>query len=133
MTDCVFCKIVAGELPSYKVWEDDNILAFLTIEPIARGHTLVIPKDHHQDIFQTSEEALAAMNVACKKVADLLKEKLGVENVNIINASGKAAQQSVFHIHYHVVPRYEQDGLDLWFHGEQKPAKDFEKVLEALQ
>jgi diadenosine tetraphosphate (Ap4A) HIT family hydrolase len=116
MSDCVFCKIADGKIPSYKIYEDENFIAFADAHPIVDGHTLVIPKKHYENIFDLSDELAGKINLVCKKVAILLKEKFGVNAVNIVNASGKAAQQSVFHIHYHIVPRKENDKLDLWFH-----------------
>jgi len=114
--ECIFCKIVKGEIPCEKIWGDENFLAFLDVNPVVEGHTLVIPKKHFENIFETSDEIAGKINLVCKKVAILLKEKFNVNAVNIVNASGKAAQQSVFHLHYHVIPRRESDGLDLWFH-----------------
>ena len=116
-TKCVFCDIVNGEIPSVKIWEDEGHIAILDANPVTEGHTLLIPKEHYENIFELPDELAAQMNIACKKVAILLREKFNVNAVNILNASGKAAQQSVFHIHYHIVPRRESDGLDLWFHG----------------
>lgn len=117
MSDCVFCKIRDKEIPSNLIYEDDIVMVILSIEPAAPGHMLVIPKNHFRDIFSTPCDILGHMNIVCKKMAVLLEEKLSAEGVNILNASGAPAQQSVFHIHYHVVPRYANDKLDLWFHG----------------
>jgi len=114
---CIFCKIVSGEVKSYTLYEDDFLRAFLDVSPVSRGHILVIPKKHYENIFDASDEILERINVVCKKMAFLLKEKLGASGVNVVNASGKDAQQSVSHLHYHVVARYENDPLDLWFHG----------------
>jgi len=116
MDECIFCKIVKGEIPCEKIWEDENFIVFLDVNPVAEGHTLVISKKHFENIFEASDEIAGKINLVCKKVAILLKEKFDVNAVNIVNASGKAAQQSVFHLHYHVIPRRENDGLDLWFH-----------------
>ncbi len=132
MADCIFCKIVEGKIPSKKVFEDEMCLALLDVNPIVEGHTLVIPKKHFKDIFEIDEKTIGHMNEICKKVANLLKERLDVRAVNILNASGKEAQQSVFHIHYHVVPRRENDGLDLWFHGKRNGTIDLDKVFKKL-
>jgi histidine triad (HIT) family protein len=113
-SDCIFCKIVRGEIPCHKIWEDENLLAFLDINPLVEGHTLVIPKKHFQDIFDIDEENISKINEGVKKVTGLMKENLKVDGVNVLNASGKSAQQSVFHIHYHVIPRFENDGLDIF-------------------
>lgn len=122
MDDCVFCKIVKGEIPCHKVYEDDSVLAFLDIYPKAKGHILVIPKKHFENIHEIEEESLCDVISIVKKMSLLVKEKLGVKSVNVLNASGKEAQQSVFHIHFHVLPRTEEDSLDV-FHSE----KEFEK------
>ncbi|MGD9276458.1 MAG: HIT domain-containing protein [Candidatus Pacearchaeota archaeon] len=102
MDDCIFCKIAEGEIPCYKIYEDGEFLAFSDAHPAAEGHTLVIPKKHFENIFELPENLVGKINIVSKKVAELLKEKFEINDVNILNASGKAAQQSVFHIHYHV-------------------------------
>jgi len=112
MTDCVFCKIVKGEIPCHRVYEDERTFAFLDINPVARGHTLVIPKAHHQDIFDAPSEDVTAVAQSAKKVAEALVGGLGAEGVNILHASGSAAEQSVFHLHLHVIPRRRGDGID---------------------
>jgi len=132
--ECVFCKIVNGELPCHKVWEDEDILVFLSIEPVKSGHALVIPKKHYENIFDVDEEILGKMNVVCKKVGEMLKKNFESEGVNVLNASGEVAQQSVFHIHYHVIPRNKNDGLNLWFHGEiNGEKKDLGEVAKKIK
>lgn len=132
-SDCIFCKIVKGEVPCHKIWEDENFLAFLDIKPVGEGHTVIIPKKHYENIFETPEDLIGKINVVCKKMALLLKERMGINNINILNASGKAAQQSVFHLHYHVVPRKEEDGLNLWFHGSSKDKIGLEETYNKLK
>ena len=117
MEDCIFCKIIKGDIPSYKLYEDNDIFVFLDINPVSKGHLLVIPKEHYENIFETPTEVLGKINQICKKMALICKERLDATGVNVLNASGKDAQQTVFHIHYHVVPRHKDDGLDLWFQG----------------
>lgn len=131
MNDCIFCKIVNNEIPSSVIYEDDYVKSFLDVNPVSKGHILVIPKTHYKDIFETPDEILERINTVCKKMAILCKEKLNATGVNIVNASGKDAQQSVFHLHYHVVPRYKDDGLNLWFHGNKHQAQ--ENILEILK
>ena len=104
--DCVFCAITVGEIPSFKVYEDDTVLAYLDINPCSKGHTLVIPKAHSAGLLDTSDETLAAVLARVKKVAAHLKEKLGCDGFNILQNNGAAAGQSVFHLHFHIVPRY---------------------------
>jgi histidine triad (HIT) family protein len=111
--DCIFCKIVAGELPSAKVYEDDRTYAFMDIAPWTRGHALVIPKAHARDLGEIEQEDLAAVAATAKKIAELQRERLGAEGVNLLNAYGAAAWQTVFHFHMHVIPRYAGDGMQL--------------------
>jgi histidine triad (HIT) family protein len=111
MSDCIFCKIVAGEIPSRKVFEDERFLAFLDIFPAGRGHTLVIPKEHHADIHTMPGDLYGALATAAKHVADLLKSKLGSEGTTIFQMNREAGWQTVFHSHIHVIPRWSGDGL----------------------
>lgn len=133
MKDCVFCKIVNGEIDSVKIWEDEDILVFLDVNPVSEGHSLVIPKKHHENVFEIPNDLLGKINIVCKKIAKLQKEKLGISAVNILSASGREAQQSVFHIHYHVVPRKEGDGLDLWFQGKSKEIDELKRTAEKIK
>jgi histidine triad (HIT) family protein len=105
---------VKGEAPAKKVYENEKVLAFLTIGPISRGHLLVIPKKHFENIFDIDEDYLKEIIFATKKISQKLKKNLKADGVNILHASGKDAQQSVFHFHLHLVPRYKNDGIDTW-------------------
>src|SRR3954465_12362674 len=109
--DCLFCKIVAGELPSTKVAEDDRTFAFMDINPATRGHLLVIPKEHAVDLLSVPEEDLAACAAAAARLAGLAKERLGADGVNLLNSCGSAAWQAVVHFPLHVIPRYEDAPL----------------------
>ena len=104
--NCVFCAIAAGEIPCFKVYEDDLVLAYLDINPFAEGHTLVIPKAHTTGLLDTSPETLREMIVRVQKVAARLKDALPCDGFNILQNNGEAAGQSVFHLHFHIVPRY---------------------------
>lgn len=108
-TDCVFCKIVAGELPSTKVYEDADTLAFLDIGPVVKGHTLVIPKAHHDPITGTPDDVLRNLIVVVRKVAQALTGGLKADGINVSQANGKVAGQIVPHIHFHVIPRFRDD------------------------
>ena len=129
MKECIFCKIANKETPCFGVYEDSLVKVFLDTNPVSEGHLLVIPKEHYRDIFETPDRILGRINQVCKKMALLFKEKLNVDGVNIVNASGAQAQQSVFHLHYHVIPRYNNDNLNLWFHGKLKKIGS-EKIKE---
>jgi histidine triad (HIT) family protein len=111
--DCIFCKIVAGDLPATIVDEDERTIAFMDIAPATRGHALVIPRAHAADLLSVEEEDLKAVAVASRRLAARAKERLRADGVNLINACGAAAWQTVFHVHVHVVPRYEGDPLRL--------------------
>ena len=113
MKDCIFCKILNKELPGKIVYENDNIFALVPIDQIAEGHLLVIPKKHYKDIFDIPDNVLKELISVTKKISIDLKNG-DVTAVNLLNASGIDAQQSVFHFHMHVVPRRKDDGLDLW-------------------
>ncbi len=127
LPDCIFCKIVRGEIPSFKVSEDDKTLAILDINPVSRGHTLVLPKDHYVNILDAPEPALAATMNATKKVANALATY--AEGVNVNHNANKAAGQVVDHLHFHIIPRYTQDGLQLW---KGRGAYGKEEALEVL-
>ena len=131
MDDCVFCKIVRKELPAYVVYEDDATMCIIPLDMELLGHLLVIPKQHSQDIFSTSPETLAAIMKTVKKMSALVKEKLGATGVNIVNASGKDAEQTVFHIHFHVIPRYTNDGVKVWPKF-PRPDVDKQELLKRL-
>ena len=104
--NCVFCAIEAGEIPSFKIYEDDRVLAFLDINPFSKGHTLVIPKVHCEGLLDADEDVLAALVLRVKQVAGRLKTALGCDGFNILQNNGEAAGQTVKHIHFHIVPRY---------------------------
>ena len=110
---CIFCQIVQGELPSYKIYEDDYVYAFLDISQDAVGHTLVIPKEHYENILDINQESLSKVMMAVKKISNHYVDNCGYTGVNIMNASGKDAQQSVFHLHFHIIPRKDGDELDI--------------------
>jgi histidine triad (HIT) family protein len=111
--DCIFCKIVAGELPSLVVAEDDHSVAFLDVNPATPGHTVVVPKEHHRDLLTIEPPALEATLATAQRVARTLSEKLDTVGVNLLNNCGADAWQTVFHFHVHVVPRYAEDALRL--------------------
>lgn len=111
MSECIFCKIVEGAIPSYKVYEDSHCYAFLDIFPANRGHTLVIPKNHVKDIHEADAQTYGHVAATAKIVADLLSTKLKSDGTTIFQMSREAGWQTVFHLHMHVIPRWENDGL----------------------
>ncbi len=120
--DCIFCKIVAGELPSRRVDEDERTIAFMDISPATRGHALVIPRAHARDLMEVDPEDLRAAAVAAKRLAERMLRRLGADGVNLINSCGAEAWQTVFHFHIHVIPRYAGDPLKLpWVPAPGRP------------
>ncbi|HVR05641.1 MAG TPA: HIT family protein [Solirubrobacteraceae bacterium] len=111
--DCIFCKIVAGELPATIVDEDERTIAFMDINPATRGHALVVPRRHTRDLLEIEPEQLQAVTVAAQRLAGRASERLQADGVNVINSCGAAAWQTVFHFHLHVIPRYESDAMRL--------------------
>ena len=131
--DCIFCKIAAGELPAEVVQEDEDTIAFMDINPWTRGHALVIPRNHSRDLLEISDEDLAHASAAAKRLAARMHERLGADGVNILNARGPAAWQTVFHFHFHVIPRYEGDPLKLPTRPREADQEELAAVAEELR
>jgi histidine triad (HIT) family protein len=111
--NCLFCKIVAGELPSQQVDSDERTVAFMDISPATRGHALVVPRNHATDLLEADPEDVAAVAVAAQRLAGRAVDRLGADGVNLLNSCGATAWQTVFHLHMHVIPRYADDPLKL--------------------
>jgi histidine triad (HIT) family protein len=111
--DCIFCKIVAGELPAERVAEDEHTVSFMDLNPWTRGHALVIPRRHSRNLYEVPEEDLCNTATAAKRLAERMRDLLGCDGVNLLNACEPAAWQTVFHFHIHVIPRYADDTLRL--------------------
>jgi len=131
-TDCLFCKIVAGEIPATKIYEDEFTLAFLDIVPVNPGHTLVIPKKHYENIFAAPEETLVQMMKTIKKVAHGIKDGLHIDDMNIGMNNGTHSGQTVYHAHIHLMPRKQGDGYGLW-HGKKYPDGEAAKIAEQIK
>jgi histidine triad (HIT) family protein len=130
MSECIFCKIVEGSISSHKVFENENCYAFLDIFPANRGHTLVIPKNHVKDIHEADAKTYSDVAATAKHVADLLQRQLGSDGTTVFQMSREAGWQTVFHLHMHVIPRWDNDGLHKpW---DIAPAQDSD-LLEVLQ
>lgn len=130
--DCIFCKIIKGEIPSYKIYEDDMTYAFLDIACDSYGHTLVIPKKHCVNVLDCDKEYLEATIDTVKKISGHYVDDCGFEGVNVLNASGESAQQSVFHLHFHIIPRRAGDGIDILALKDKKEL-DLAAVCEKLK
>jgi histidine triad (HIT) family protein len=130
--DCLFCKIVAGEIPSHKIDEDDKTLAFMDINPWTRGHALVIPKAHSRNLYDIEPADLAAIHATAQRVARRMRDRLASEGVNILQSSEPVAMQTVFHSHVHVIPRYSDDGLRLPAHPQPADHEELAQLAEEL-
>ena len=115
--DCIFCKIAAGEIPAIKVFEDGDTLAFMDIHPLTDGHLLVIPKRHAEGIWDVDEASLTATMRTVRVVSQGLKQALGLDSLNLLQANGKWAAQSVPHLHFHLIPRHRDDGAGMDWRG----------------
>ena len=130
--DCIFCKIINKEIPSYKIYEDEYTYAFLDIAKDVDGHTLVIPKKHAVNVLDCDNETLAHVMNTVKKIANHYVNDCGFEGVNILNASGISAQQSVMHLHFHIIPRKSNDNLDAFphFNGAKEELEYYYNLLK---
>ena len=134
--NCIFCKITQGDIPSAKVYEDDDVYAFLDLSQVTKGHTLIIPKTHAKDIYETSDEIASALFARVPKVANAIKKTYEPLGINILSNTGEAAGQSVFHLHIHLIPRYgEGDGFKpVWnTNGDAYSQEDLQTIAQAIQ
>ncbi len=131
--DCIFCKIAAGEIPSATLYEDEDFRVILDIEPASKGHALILPKEHYANLYELDDEIAAKVLVLAKKLVTALKDILGCDGYNIVQNNGKAAGQTVFHYHMHLIPRYEKDNVRIgWTPG--KLNENFkQELLERMQ
>jgi histidine triad (HIT) family protein len=133
MKDCIFCNIVRGEAKSWKVYENEQVYAFLDIHPVSQYHTLVVPKKHFVAIFDISQEELLEVMAVIKYLTSLYATKLGIQHVQLINNSGREAQQDVFHFHFHIVPRSFGDGQDVKWNTHPEWVGQFDHLLQRLK
>jgi len=132
MDDCIFCKIAKGEIPCSKVYEDENVLAFLDISPANKGHTLIIPKEHFETLIDIPVGLLSKMMKTARKVSKKVEKKLKAEGYNIMMSNREAGEQVVKHAHIHVIPRYKSDDFKLvWTHKKYEEG-EMEKYREKL-
>ena len=136
MSDCLFCKIIDGSIPSLKVYEDEHVFAFMDIMPLTKGHTLLIPKTHCQDLFEMPEEVAANLYKVAPKIANAIKASFNPVGMNTVNNNGAAAGQSVFHYHLHFIPRYDEtDGLKVEWNSRQAefPTEAIQSIAASIQ
>lgn len=126
---CIFCKIANGEIPSKTIYEDEEFRIILDLGPAAKGHALILPKEHYADLFQLPEETAKKAIVLAKKLGSQMVDKLHADGFNLVQNNGEAAGQTVFHFHMHLIPRYKDDNQKIgWV-----PGKPEEKELEEIQ
>ena len=131
--DCIFCKIVAGELPAEIVDQDEHTVSFMDINPWTRGHALVIPRTHSRNLLDIDPEDLARVAAGAKRLAERMRERLGCDGINLLNSSEPAAWQTVFHFHMHVIPRYDDDPLRLPGAPQQVDQDELQAVADELR
>lgn len=130
--DCVFCKIVAGEIPALKIYENHHAIAFLDINPVNPGHTLIVPKEHHETFLHTPPEVLHDIMDAALRIAPVVVATVGADGFNLDLNNGEAAGQVIFHTHFHLMPRFANDGLRPWPHKSYGPG-EAEKLAEEIK
>ena len=130
--DCIFCKIIAKELPSADVYENELLVAFLDIHPVSVGHVLVVPKNHTNDFLSTDDMLLSNLLPSIKSIASAVMKGMGAHGCNISTNNGSAAGQVIFHLHWHIIPRFSSDGLKLW-HSKEYREGEMEKVAKTIR
>ena len=131
--DCIFCAIVAGEVPAEKVDDDEHTIAFMDLNPWTRGHALVIPRRHTANLYEIDDDDLRHTAVAARRLARRMRERLDCDGINVLNAAEPAAWQTVFHFHLHVIPRYENDSMKLPVRPKQAEADELASVARELR
>lgn len=132
-SDCIFCKIVRGEIPCSKVYESETCLAFLDIAPVNKGHALVLPKAHHPTIWDTPAELGSGLMDALGAVSTAVRKATGADGVNVMQNNLEAAGQLVPHLHFHVIPRFEDDGLELWAQAQYDSMDEMNSLAEQIR
>jgi histidine triad (HIT) family protein len=131
--DCIFCSIVAGDAPATIVDEDEHTVAFMDIHPWTPGHALVIPREHHKNLYEIDEETLCQVMTAAKRLSLKVRDALNADGVNLLNSTERAAWQTVFHFHVHVIPRYKDDPLELPVRPEEGDPDEIKEIAEKLR
>ncbi len=131
--DCIFCKIIAGEIPCFRIYEDSETFAFMDINPANEGHALVIPREHARDVYSVSDTAIAATVKTAKRIAAAVDKTLNPEGLNLLQCNGPAAAQSVMHFHMHVLPRRDGDDLKLNWGLEAGDMDAIDRLAERLR
>lgn len=127
--NCIFCKIANGEIPSQTLYEDEDFRVILDLGPATKGHALILPKEHHANLYELPEEAAGKVMKLAKKMAGIMTDRLGCEGFNLVQNNGDLAGQTVFHFHMHLIPRYRADGQKIGW----KPQEVSQTELEAVR
>ena len=133
MDNCIFCKIVKGEIPCDKVYENDSTLAFLDINPVYPGHTLIVPKKHYSSLIEISEKDLGEVMKTVKQITPGILKSTNVKAFNLFQNNGKEAGQDVFHVHFHLIPRKEGDGLDIKLKTLKLSSEEMKKTAQNIK
>lgn len=131
--DCIFCKIANGEIPSSTIYEDEDFRIFLDLNPAARGHALLVPKEHFNDLFDMNDELCQKAMALAKKLAGRMKEALGCDGFNLVQNNGAAAGQTIFHFHLHLIPRYEGDTAGITWNPKKASPEELEELTGLLR
>ena len=131
--DCIFCKILAGELPGEVVQEDEHTVAFMDINPWTRGHAVVIPRNHSRNLYEIPDEDLERTVVAAKRLALRMRDRLGCDGINLLNSCEAPAWQTIFHLHVHVIPRYADDPLELPIRPQPADREELARVAAEIR
>lgn len=132
MTDCVFCKIIKKEIPSNIIYENDKVIVFLDINPVNDGHTLIVPKEHYENLLDAPKEILEELILATQKIAKAVTKALNYSGFNLGVNNGQVAGQIIPHLHFHIIPRKEGDNLKPW-PGRKTNQKDLEKIAQKIR
>lgn len=130
---CLFCKIISGEIPAQKVYEDEHTLAFLDIHPINIGHTLIVPKKHFANLYETPDEVISQIAIVAKKLSIAIKDAVQSDGINIEMNNDSVAGQIIFHTHIHIIPRFQNDGFKHWHSPRDYREGEMKEVSEKIQ
>lgn len=132
MENCIFCKIAKGEIPSKTIYEDDDFKVILDLGPATKGHALMIPKSHHQNLYELPDDLASKVMILAKKMATQMTEKLGCDGFNLVQNNHEVAGQTVFHFHMHLIPRYENDGQKILWKANEVTQEELEEIKNTI-
>lgn len=130
--DCIFCKLANGEIPTNAIYEDEKFKVILDMSPATKGHALILPKEHYSNIYELPEEWAAEVMILAKRMATKMTEKLGCDGFNLVQNNNACAGQTVFHFHYHLIPRYEGDGQSILWNPTSPSAEELKEIQGIL-